>query len=53
MTPRKHELKQIALVTARCKCGWFWQNHELKGRSDEELAAQTYAEWEAHKKAMK
>ena len=52
MTPRKHELEGIALATARCRCGWKFYMENLKGKTDEELAATTYAEWEAHKKAM-
>ncbi len=50
---RSHVLTQIALVSARCSCGWTYFNHELKGKTDEDLVAETYSEFESHKLSMK
>lgn len=49
---RSHILAQIALVTCRCSCGWRYFNDELKGKSDEDLSAETYAVFESHVKGM-
>ncbi len=48
----RHEIAQIALTTARCCCGWTFRNDFLKNKSDEDLAAEAMAAYEAHIEAM-
>ncbi len=48
-----HELAAITLVYARCQCGWESRCHFLKGKSDEDLAAETMGVFEEHQKEMK
>lgn len=46
-------MEAVALAYVRCTCGFRWQNHFLKGKSDEDLAAETMYEFEEHRRAMK
>ena len=46
---QKHELASIALIYARCSCGWIYRfDQDLRGKTDEDLSAETYAAFEAH-----
>jgi hypothetical protein len=47
-----HEVAAVALAYVRCACSWNWQNHLLKGKSDEDLAAETMAAFEEHRTGM-
>ena len=54
MTPKKkrHELAAIALIYARCECGWFYRAEKLRGKSDEDLAVETGFAFTEHQDAM-
>lgn len=46
----EHEIAAAALATIRCKCGWAFFNHALKGKSDEDLAAEAMAAFDEHRR---
>lgn len=49
MTKRvKHEIVAVALIYARCSCGWEFRIEKLKGKSDEDLALETGYAYTSH-----
>ncbi len=54
-----HEISGVSLTRIWCLCGkWFWRNDNLRRpdgsqKSDEELAAETQAEFDKHKAVHK
>ena len=55
MSPKEvHTLEAIALIYARCSCGWVYRiDDDLRGRTDEDLAIETGAAWESHRGSEK
>lgn len=46
---KQHELKNISLAAVYCSCGWKFRLEELRGKTDEDLAAETYSAFEYHR----
>ncbi len=52
MSDPRHEIQAITIVYVRCSCGFEARLHELKNKSDEDLAAEVMELFENHKIAM-
>ena len=46
---KTHTIRKVVIGGSYCACGWSFHNDKLKGKTDEELILEAYAEWEKHK----
>lgn len=51
-SPKEHQVAMAALARIRCTCGWVFENHFLRGKTDEDLALECGSEFIRHKESM-
>ncbi len=44
----EHRVWNLAIARIYCCCGWTWQNHWLKNKSDEQAQMECMEAWREH-----